>query len=114
MGYDASVYLIYGIKITMNKNVNYDWLFQLMVPDLYEKYDEDTITSMDFKKRENGYLLAFDDVLYVASYYHEHDISDSTLTVTLPTEEEQSSFKIWCEEQNIGVPLFYTQLQERY
>lgn len=114
MGFNVSVYLIYGIKIIMNKDVNYDWLFQLMVPDLCENYEEDTISCLDFKKRDNGYLLAFDDVYYIASYYHEHDISDTTLTVTLPTEAEQSSFKVWCEGQNIGVPVYYTQLQERY
>lgn len=38
MGYDASVYLIYGTKIIMNQLDDYDWIFQLMVPELYEEY----------------------------------------------------------------------------
>lgn len=72
---------------------------------------------MNFKKRDNGYLLVFDDILYIASYYHEHTVcrgGDITLPVILPSEDEQNTFKEWCHNNNVGEPALYTQLYESY
>lgn len=58
MGYDSSVYLIYGVRVAYNRNDNVKaWrLMQLIIPDLIGEYGEDDVWGcMDDDPHVNDY-----------------------------------------------------------
>ncbi len=102
MGYDASVYLIYGSKINREDNTR---VAELLIPDLIHEYGDDVWSCLDFEPHENGYyFLNIGDDIFVACYYHEHVCArnaDDCLDVTLPSSTKIEEFQLWCKNNNI-------------
>ena len=125
MGYDASVFLIYGIKIKYDpKNLEEMYsVLQLIVPDLIEEYKDDVWSCFDSDPHINGYYcLNFDDnvnkesELFIACYFHEHVCArgaDDCLEVILPSTEKMTEFDEWCVSNGFDQkPKLYTKLYE--
>jgi len=127
MGYDASVYLIYGVHYEYN-HTNIDSIkpiLNLIVPDLLEEYGDDVWNCFDDDPHTNGYYcLNFTDnveqssQLFIACYKHEHKTSrgaNDNLEVNLPSKEKMNQFRTWCKNNGITQrPTFYTKLYESY
>lgn len=144
MGYDASVYLIYGVRIKYDADTPKDELISILkiiVPDLLEKYgEEDVFGCLDDEPHAGGYYcLNFDDQdnksseMFIACYFHEHVTArgaDGSLEVKMPSKHKRKEFKEWLVEKflvlkhenalsfsklNINEkPKFYTKLYESY
>lgn len=61
MGYDFSVYLIYGVAFDYNKNTGdrLDWLLKLVVPDIIDRCEgniDDVWSDFDSEPHVNGYF----------------------------------------------------------
>lgn len=129
MGYDSSVYLIYGIKINIH---NQDFTveekiahcIELLMPGFLDQFDNDDdihciCANLAIKPSKNGYYcFSIGNDFFVACYVHEHvsaRSSDDCLEVTLPSQELLDKFGSWVVENNIeGEPKFYTKLYESY
>lgn len=119
MGFNTSVYLIYGIKI---KYDIHNWkeklypILDIVDPSLKDCCIGDVLTHFNNNPDISDYdCLVFDeDVLFIALYYLEHDVSyapDDCLEIILPTAYEITTFKIWCVDNNIiGDLKLYTKL----
>lgn len=127
MGYDASVYLMYGIKIKYTTPTEIMPILELVVPDLIEEYgEEDIFSCFDTDPHTNGYYcINFESdennnesELFVACFFHEHITARGAhdcLEVNLPSLDEMNNFNNWCTENNIDEkPKFYTKLYESY
>lgn len=112
MGYDASVYVIYGIPFDYNPKTgdSLDWLLDLMVPDLVKEYGyEDTWSCFDTKPHTDGYyLLNFtnDGKLYLASWFVAHEVCRDRRgpqLLDMPSERSKTKFLNWCVKHNIDM-----------
>ena len=123
MGYDASVYLIYGIRIQYTDTEDILSILRLIVPDLIEEYGEDDVFScFDENPHENGYYCINLDnsksELFISCFFHEHISARGAhdcLEVNLPSNDIISKFNDWCKDSGIeGTARFYTKLYESY
>jgi hypothetical protein len=120
MGFNTSVYLIYGIKIKYDTDNWKDKLYPLLDiidPTLKDCCLNDILSCLEDESDIGDYTcLIFDEreVLFIALYYLKHDVSynpDDCLEVNLPTEHEITTFKIWCVDNKIeGDFKLYTKL----
>lgn len=119
MGYDASVYLIYGIPFDYDPTTgdSLDWLLDLMVPDLVKEYGyEDAWSCFDTLPHTGGYyLLNFtnDGKLYLASWFVTHEVCRERRgpqLLDMPSEHKKDKFLNWCVNNNIDASNagFYT------
>lgn len=82
MGYDSSVYLIYGICFDYDSE-NYKDLMpvlEVIVPDIIKEYGDDVWSCFDENPHTGGYYClnfsgASDEMsrLFVALYFHKHE-----------------------------------------
>lgn len=133
MGYDASVYLIYGIKIHIDdRDEEHDEIFDIIerlkpgyidYHHLRDHDDNDAIKyiygELDMKPTENGYYcFTVGDDFFVACYVHEHITArneDDCLEVVLPEETLKSEFHEWVTKNNINhTPKLCTKLYVSY
>lgn len=125
MGYDASVYLIYGIRIRYDKNNEEAYrLMNLIIPDLIAEYGYDDVWScFDDEPHNNGYYcLNFSDdylgtgEIFIACWFHEHRVArkgDNCLEVEFPELIKMNEFIKWCKENAVEQePKFYTKTYE--
>lgn len=113
------VYVVYGIPFSYDHKTgkSLDWLLELVVPDLVEKYGlEDVWGCFDNKPHTGGqYLLDFtnEGKLFVACWFSVHQVGrhrgDSQL-LDMPTEHKKEKFLNWCTNNNIDTSNagFYT------
>lgn len=124
MGYDSSVYLIYGVRIGYSRDDSDEaWrLMQLIIPDLIGENGEDDVWGcMDEEPHVNGYYcLNFTDhftgesEIFIACWFHEHHVThgDDCKEVEFPSTEKMERFQQWCTDNNIEQPTFYTKTYE--
>lgn len=125
MGYDAYVYLIYGIRISYDANnmEEASRLIHLIVPDLIEEYGMDDVWGcFDEEPHTNGYYcLNFTDhgdetsEIFIACYFHQHSTRDDCKEVELQSAAETDQFRLWLVNNGINQePKYYTKLYESY
>lgn len=125
MGYDASVYLIYGIKINIHdRDEEQDDIFDiidLLKPGYIDNHEDDDIKyiygELDMEPNENGYFcFPVGNDFFVSCYVHKQvviEADDDCLEVTLPNSTLISEFNEWLVKNNVnGTPKFYTKVNE--
>lgn len=115
MGFDASVYVIYGIEFTYSDSGDIERIIKLMVPDLVEEYGvENTFRRIDtdLSPRTNGYYLVrfensryqYTGKFYLALWIHEHSVvrrMDAPKPMPVPSPANVNKFKDWCRANDI-------------
>lgn len=129
MGYNTSVYLIYGVRIKYDLKNPKDVkmlcrLFKRIAPHILNN-GADGIHEI-LQDIENDpeigeyYCLNFSsdcgkqDELFISCYYNVHDVSynpDDCLEIKLPSKRRKNKFKEWCTNNKIVIkPNIYTKL----
>ena len=120
MGYDASVYIIYGVPFPYGNDEDLQWLVNLMVPDIVEKYGEENAWHrFDLNPHTNGYYLidfGAHRILFVSCWWTEHSVTKThgSHLLTLPSKITKKRFLDWCANNNVDTESvgFYTVLTE--
>lgn len=108
MGFDSSVYLIYGVRFGRESHkAILGNVFKVIVPDLLDS-NGDLLRSLDDEPHANGYycLDIGTDItdIFVACWFHEHDLSpgnEACLEIDMPSEEKKIEFHQWCVNNGI-------------
>lgn len=119
MGYDASVYVVYGIPFDYGSDTGdaLVWLLEFMLPEAFkEEGPIEVWDSIDLEPHTGGYYLinfTNDGKLFVACWFVQHQVvrdrGDPQL-LEMPTEHKKEKFLNWCTNNNIDTSKagFYT------
>lgn len=127
MGYDASVYVIYGTQLN-----DVDAFIKLFIenhPDIKKKGEDDgyemTNREVALEYIENycvedidgNQMMCTDIKTYICSYYHKQSVTrsrDQDKKLILPELKEMSKFDDWCSMYNLTKPCLMTVVRESY
>ncbi len=123
MGYDATVYLIYGVRLTNEQMIAFSKLYLERHPEIQKKmqrkypeylesddgiveYCENFIDSFDGYK-----VTSTEDGWFFSGWSHRHEVCrdrEDPKPVKFPTKSIKTKFEAWCAEYNLGTPTFMT------
>lgn len=127
MGYDASVYVMYCVKLTNY----YEFIMKFLSdnPDIVKDgndqgYDmssaEEALEFVEnnYENDMNGnFLISTNEGMYICPMYHKHCVCRSkepAKELVLPTEDERGNFDIWCQKYGLGAPRLSTVIQDSH